>query len=87
MIGSVFVLLGAGYETTATTLNWTFYQIAKDQQLQDSFHPSEWFGGRETVPQGRLVQHCDIRPVITSVQSICTKQRFLKSWENHSLMV
>ena len=35
MIGSVFVLLGAGYETTATTLNWAFYQIAKDQQLQD----------------------------------------------------
>ena len=35
MIGNVFVLLGAGYETTATTLNWTFYQIAKDQKLQD----------------------------------------------------
>lgn len=35
MIGQIFILLGAGYETTATTLNWTMYQICKDQNLQE----------------------------------------------------
>ena len=35
IIGNIFILLGAGYETTATTLGWTLYQISKDHALQD----------------------------------------------------
>ena len=34
IVGNVFILFAAGFETTATTIMWAMYELARDPELQ-----------------------------------------------------
>nr|ATN29095.1 CYP6HM2 [Apolygus lucorum] len=38
LVSNAFIFLGAGYETTATTLGFLFYELAKQPSLQDKIY-------------------------------------------------
>ena len=38
IISQIFVLFGAGYETSASLLQWAIYNICKDEELQQRLY-------------------------------------------------
>lgn len=51
MLISILNLFGAGAETTSNTLNWSFYFLAQNQEIQKKFRNEiEAVVGRSRLP-------------------------------------